>query len=50
MEEYESAVDGIVLTRFAPPNKELSSLAQCKHSLSRHACLREASAKTGRKN
>ncbi len=27
MEEYESAVDGIVLTRFAPPNRELSSLA-----------------------
>jgi len=27
MEEYESAVDGIVLTKFSPPNKELSTLA-----------------------
>ncbi len=27
MEEYENAVDGIVLTKFAPPNKELSSMA-----------------------
>ncbi|GAB5527409.1 MAG: bifunctional aconitate hydratase 2/2-methylisocitrate dehydratase [Roseivirga sp.] len=27
MEEYEQAVDGIVLTKFSPPNKELSTLA-----------------------
>ncbi len=27
MEEYEAAVDGIVLTKFSPPNKELSTLA-----------------------
>lgn len=27
MEEYENAVDGIVLTKFSPPNKELSTIA-----------------------
>ena len=27
MAEYESAVEGIVLTKFAPPNKELSAIA-----------------------
>ena len=27
MEEYESAVNGIVLTKFAPPNKELNAMA-----------------------
>ncbi|MFY0592307.1 bifunctional aconitate hydratase 2/2-methylisocitrate dehydratase [Roseivirga sp.] len=27
MEEYERAVDGIVLTKFSPPNKELSTIA-----------------------
>ena len=27
MKEYESAVDGIVLTKFAPPNRELNAMA-----------------------
>ncbi|MCE7995151.1 MAG: bifunctional aconitate hydratase 2/2-methylisocitrate dehydratase [Roseivirga sp.] len=27
MKEYENAVDGIVLTKFSPPNKELSTIA-----------------------
>ena len=27
MEEYENAVDGIVLTKFSPPNKELATIA-----------------------
>ena len=27
MEEYESAVNGIVLTKFAPPNRELNAMA-----------------------
>ncbi len=27
MEEYENAVDGIVLTKFSSPNKELSTIA-----------------------
>ena len=30
IEKYESEVEGILLTKFAPPNKELSSMQQCK--------------------
>ena len=30
MEEYESAVNGIVLTKFAPPNKELNAMAHSR--------------------